>query len=147
MTCYSITVIGTPITQGSKTRTRHGMRDDNAARLRPWREAVKHAALDAGIPRIDGPVSAGITFAFTRPRSHFGTGRNANVLRASAPRYPATRGSGDMDKLCRAVFDALTDAAVWADDSQVVQLDAVKVWTDDQLDRPQAVIRLDRAVL
>lgn len=136
---WSFVVYGTPVTQGSKTRTRYGLRDANGTRLRPWREAVKHAALDAGIPRIDGPVSVSLRFAFARPRSHFGTGRNVSNLRSGAPAYPANRGSGDIDKLCRAVLDALTDAGVWGDDSQVVCLTAVKSWTDA---RPQAEVLL-----
>ena len=34
----------------------------------------------------------------------------------------------DVDKLCRAVLDALTDAGVWVDDSQVVDLGATKIY-------------------
>ena len=43
----AVTVYGKPVTQGSKVRTKWGIRDDNADRLRPLREAVKQAALDA----------------------------------------------------------------------------------------------------
>jgi Holliday junction resolvase RusA-like endonuclease len=32
----------------------------------------------------------------------------------------------DLDKLCRAVADAITDAGLWADDAQVVSLVAAK---------------------
>lgn len=118
-----VTVFGRPVTQGSKTRTRWGMRDDNADRLRPWREAVKTAALwaMAGRPRLEGPVSLEVTFTFDPPK------------RAPKSRrvWPTTRSSGDVDKLVRAVGDALTDAGVWRDDAQVVDLRAGKVHVGD----------------
>jgi len=131
-----ITVYGTPVTQGSKTRNRYGgVRDDNASTLRPWREAVKQAALALmpGRERLTGPVSVTATFAFDRPQGHYGTGRNAGRLRDSAPPTPANRGSGDLDKLLRAAFDSLSDAGVWRDDSQVVWCSAEKVWAGDPL--------------
>lgn len=37
----------------------------------------------------------------------------------------------DLDKLCRAVLDALTDAGIWHDDSQVCSLSAIKVYADE----------------
>jgi Holliday junction resolvase RusA-like endonuclease len=123
-----VTVFGRPVTQGSKTRTRYGMRDDNGVRLRPWREAVKTAALDAlGGPdsttwqRLDGPVSVSAAFTFDRPKS----------APKSRQCWPTTRSSGDLDKLVRAVFDALTDAGVWRDDSQVVEVSAAKLHVGD----------------
>lgn len=54
----TITAIGHPITQGSKVRTQWGMRDSNGDRLKPWRDTVTAAAIDAheGQAPIDGPA-------------------------------------------------------------------------------------------
>lgn len=130
----SIYVHATPQPQGSKTRTKFGMRDDNAPRLKPWREAVKTAALDARqarghgevalSPPFDGPVRVDLVLIFVRPKGHWRTGRNAHLLRDSAPSVPITK--PDIDKCQRSVFDALTDAGVWRDDSYVVDVRAVK---------------------
>lgn len=134
-----VTVYGRPVTQGSKTRTRWSVRDDNAERLRPWREAVKQAALDAlaGSPRLEGPVTVEVVFTFDPPKSAPKTRRS----------WPVTRSSGDVDKLQRAVFDALTDAGVWRDDSQVVRVVAEKLHVGDEgaLHIPGAVVSV-RAV-
>jgi len=150
-----ITVYGRPITQGSKTKTRWGMRDANGDTLKPWRDNVRSAALTellrigmtttAGFGTI--PVIVDIRFSFARPASHYGTGRNAGVVKASAPPFPSSHSIGDLDKCARAILDALTDAGVFADDSQVVELDARKVWvgTDLALDRPGAVIDVSAA--
>ncbi len=105
--------------------------------------AVEVAVALATVP-LKGPVSTSLLFCFPRPVGHFGTGRNSGRVRAGAPRYPATQGSGDIDKLVRACFDALTDAAVWRDDSQVVKQWAEKVWVGDEdaLDRPGVRIEI-----
>lgn len=137
----TITVYGAPVTQGSKTRTRWGgMRDDNAEKLRPWREAVKYAALDALTaltvgaigdvpvhrPPLDGPVVVEATFTLPKP--------------GSAPKrrrtWPIKQRSGDVDKLLRAVFDSLTDAGVWRDDAQVIEVTGRKTYPGEH---PQAL--------
>lgn len=59
------------------------------------------------------PVSVRITFFIPHPKT----------VKRHMPTVPP-----DIDKLCRAVLDALTDAGVWADDSQVVDLGATKVY-------------------
>jgi Holliday junction resolvase RusA-like endonuclease len=143
-----IVVYGRPITQGSKTRNRYGgVRDDNAKTLKPWREAVKTAALEVMqlADRLTGPVEIRVTFSFDRPRTHYRTGRNAHLLRDNAPLRPSNRSSGDGDKLLRACFDALTDAGVWLDDSQAVDFTGRKVWAgehDDALLIPGARIEI-----
>jgi crossover junction endodeoxyribonuclease RusA len=146
-----ITVFGKPITQGSKIRTRWSMRDANGETLHPWRDNVRSAALSELAANQGNyghdPVCVQITFTFARPASHFGTGRNAGTVKASAPRFPSSHAVGDIDKLARACLDALTDAGTFADDSQVVSLHARKVWVGDPtgLDRPGAVIDINAA--
>lgn len=128
-----IRVHGRPITQGSKLKTRWGLVNDNDKTLKPWRTKVRDTAEDATRyhDTITGPIFVRITFTLDRPKSHYRTGRNAHLLRDDAPRYPLARGSGDIDKFQRACFDALTDAHVWADDVQVVDVRARKVWAGE----------------
>jgi crossover junction endodeoxyribonuclease RusA len=121
------TVLGRPQSQGSKTRTPNGgFREDNAE-LRPWRQAVAAAALQAmnGHELYTGPLSLVARFTLRRPAAHYGTGRNAGRLKPSAPSYVRTK--PDADKLIRAVADALTGIA-YRDDSQLVALHAVKMY-------------------
>jgi Holliday junction resolvase RusA-like endonuclease len=54
-------------------------------------------------------------FYLPRPGGHFGTGRNAGLVKNSAPLWPAVK--PDLDKLERAVFDSLESAGVWGNDS------------------------------
>lgn len=133
----AIRVHGTPIPQGSKTANTfgRGVRDANATTLKPWREHVRATAEDTCRyhDTLTGPVRVWVRFTFTRPASHWRSGRNAHLLKTTAPRYPG-RSCGDVDKLQRAIFDALTDANVWTDDTQVVDVRARKFYAgDDEL--------------
>lgn len=148
-----ITVYGHPAPQGSKRafRNQHTGRIqqvENSAKVAPWRQDVRNA-IEKQAPdvRYDGAVAVRITFAFERPRSHYRTGRNADLLRAGAPRWPTGR-TNDVDKLARSTLDALTSSGVIVDDGQVIQLVATKVYVDGPtvLDRPGAIIRIERLV-
>jgi Holliday junction resolvase RusA-like endonuclease len=122
---FGLDVEGVPVPQGSKKIGRNRgtgrpvLLDDNR-NLAAWRDLVALRARRewAGRPPIAGPVMVWADFFLPRPAGHFGTGRNAGVLKASAPAWPAVKPDGD--KLTRAVFDSLTTAGVWADDSLAV---------------------------
>lgn len=134
-------ITGTPAPQGSKTRTRYGMYDDNAKVLKPWREAVTTQARSTRPVAMGGPLAVDLTVILPRPKGHYRTGRNAHLLRDGAPVYPVGAQVGDVDKLARAVFDGLTDAGVWHDDVQVVTLTARKMYpAAGRFEQPGAVI-------
>lgn len=92
--------------------------DDNP-KLKKWQRHVERSAQRAmdGRPLITGPVRATFVFYVPRPLNHFGTGKNADKLKASARRHPEVK--PDALKLARGVEDALTDV-VYVDDAQIV---------------------------
>ncbi|MCI3277468.1 RusA family crossover junction endodeoxyribonuclease [Streptomyces cylindrosporus] len=146
----TITVHGTPGPQGSKTRNAAGALYESSAKVKPWREAVKSAALDKLVldtewQPLREAVRLEVVFTLGRPKSHFGTGKNAGLVKPSAPRFPT--GKPDTDKLLRSTQDALKDAGVLLDDSVVTDTVAAKRYvltTDDTLSHPGAVIRVWR---
>ncbi len=126
-------VHGVPAPQGSKKHVGRGVMVESSAKVKPWREAVKWAALEAiGTMPTDGsrfaisPLRVEVMFVLPRPRGHYRTGKNAHLLRDAAPRRPAAK--PDIDKLIRSTFDAMSDARVWRDDSLVVTVLALKVY-------------------
>lgn len=132
MTELAFVVLGRPQPAGSKRafqhpHTRQIVVTDDAKGSRSWKQEVSSAAMST-TPRVGvftGPVEVELRFVMARPRSHMGTGRNAEQVKASAPAFPIVR--PDVDKLSRAVLDALT-GVVWNDDAQVVDKWVRKVY-------------------
>lgn len=140
-----LAVVGTPAPQGSKRHVGKGVMVESSKKVRPWRDAVRSTAAHHwdGRSPLDEPVRVQMVFTFLRPAAHFRTGRNAALVRDSAPRAP--QGMPDLSKLIRSTEDALTDAGVWRDDARVVAVSACKVYAGehpDALDSPGAVIRI-----
>lgn len=130
-----VTVPGIPRPQGSMKLFRAKSGHEVAKysdRTIEWRHLVTAAVQSAtnGQRPVDVAVVLHVVFRLPRPRGHFGSGRNAETLRPSAPRWPTTM--PDLDKLARAINDAITDAQnVWLDDAQVVEIRVRKVYADE----------------
>ena len=90
----------------------------NPGTANEWKACVIHALRgNFGTFPADVPIRCDLTFYLPRPKSHFGSGKNAQQLKPSAPTRPT--GKPDRDNLDKAVCDAITAAGVWVDDSQV----------------------------
>lgn len=124
-------VYGLPAPQGSKRHVGNGVMVEMSKKVKPWRQDVVQAALDAirnnpTFETLTGPVAVRVTFYFPRPKYHFGTGKNAGLLKAGAPVYQTT--NPDVDKCVRSTFDALTTAGVWRDDNLAADISARKMF-------------------
>lgn len=138
-------VLGTPAPQGSKRHVGKGIMVESSMKVKPWREAVKTAAYEARVntaadarPWTTLPLNVSLHFYLLRPKSHYGTGRNAGNVKISAPVFPA--GRPDLDKLIRSTLDALTESGLIHDDAQIVQLTAWKDYTNTVQDTPGVFI-------
>ncbi len=78
---------------------------------------------------LTGAVAVDVVFTFARPKSHYGTGRNADVVKESAPDKHIQ--APDSDKLSRLALDGLEMAGVVRNDSQVYMLNIYKQWGRD----------------
>jgi Holliday junction resolvase RusA-like endonuclease len=115
-------VLGRPQPAGSKKAFTHPHTNkivvtDDAKKSRPWKQQVAGTAAEISTQLLQGPLMLEVTFVLARPKGHYRTGRNAHLVRDSAPPYPTVK--PDATKLLRAVEDALT-GIVWRDDAQVV---------------------------
>jgi crossover junction endodeoxyribonuclease RusA len=110
-------VPGIPVAQGSKNAYRRGERIvlvETAKRLPAWRYQIAQAARELNREVIEfDAVRVTLLFMLPQPKK-------------PVRQYPTTK--PDIDKLSRAVLDALT-GVLYKDDSQVTQLDAQKVYT------------------
>ena len=124
-------VPGVPATAGSKQshlnkKTGKTYVSDTCKRGPAWRSSVEAQASRVYTGEIlRGPLALTIVFHQVRPLGHYGTGKNAGILRPNCPQYPAKR--PDATKLFRATEDALT-GILWADDGQIVITGATKLY-------------------
>jgi Holliday junction resolvase RusA-like endonuclease len=126
-------VSGIPKPAGSKTafvnkHTGRAIVTDACKTSKDWKSLVAYTAREhyKG-DLLTGPLLVIMTFYQTRPACHFGSGKNANILKDSAPMWPT--GKPDVLKLTRAVEDACT-GVLWKDDSQIVDERIVKCYGD-----------------
>ena len=127
---HEFTVVGTPSQQGSKRHVGNGRMVEMSKRLPAWRATVIRAAREShreGWEALDGPLVVGLTVYLARPRS------------TKFPDYPA--GAPDLDKLQRAIGDALKLAGTIHDDARIVTWHARKRWAVGC--EPGAVISID----
>ena len=84
---------------------------------------------------VYGAISMTIEVYIDRPKSHFGTGRNSDKVKESAPAYPISR--PDLDNYIKFVFDAL-NGVFYKDDSQVVHIESIKEYNQE----PKTIVRI-----
>jgi len=102
-------VDGEPVPQGSVRAFNNRIVHVKPRRLMAWRQAIEDAYPGE---MFDGPITVKAVFSLTRPKT---------VTRP----HPSVK--PDIDKLTRALLDALTGRA-YVDDSQVVWIDVRKVY-------------------
>ena len=122
---------GVPAPQGSKRHVGNGRMVESSKKVKPWRAAVNAAALLAfektnSSEAFELPVEIWATFYLPRPKT----------VKRALPSVPP-----DLDKLERGLFDALTQAGVWADDSLVVRSHGAKFYADTH--RPGALVAIE----
>lgn len=75
---------------------------------------------------LTGAIRIDFGFFFERPKSHFGTGRNANKLKDSAPTF-CNKVAKDCDNMEKFAMDSM-NKYIYLDDRQVVELSSRKCW-------------------
>jgi Holliday junction resolvase RusA-like endonuclease len=91
-----------------------------------WQHVVSTAAREAySGPLLRTALVAHFRFYFPRPKAHFGSGKNAAVLKESAPAFLTK--APDALKLSRAVEDSM-QGVVYENDSQIVNETIMKEW-------------------
>ena len=83
-------------------------------------------ALGENFKPLTGPLKLEIDFFMPRPKSHFGTGRNVDKLKESAPTYPTTK--PDISNCIKFYEDCLNGLA-WVDDKQICEIHARRIYS------------------
>jgi crossover junction endodeoxyribonuclease RusA len=131
MSALTVNIDGLPNPQGSMVSNGagRGLRHSNHLRLKPWRHTVVSAVLSAKPASWNPsfPLSVTATFRLPRPQNHYGTGRNANTIRDAAPAHHTVK--PDVDKLARAIGDAIEESGLVRGDQQITSWNIAKRYT------------------
>jgi crossover junction endodeoxyribonuclease RusA len=127
----AVFVTGHPAPQGSKKSLGAGRPlIESSKYVKPWREDIRQAVIkDYSGPVLDEALTVELQFFMPRPGS---TPKSYTPYAVKRP---------DIDKLVRAVLDAISSAGVWADDARVVELYATKALAEND-ERPGVYIRV-----
>jgi Holliday junction resolvase RusA-like endonuclease len=135
MATVYIWVPGIPVPGGSKRAFAHSstgriiVTDMSGKRGHDWRSCVAdQAAIEMrrhGFEPFTGPLEVSFAFILPRPKGHYGTGKNAGVVKHKAPTHHTTK--PDTTKLVRSAVDAMT-GIVWRDDAQIAIQFASKMY-------------------
>jgi Holliday junction resolvase RusA-like endonuclease len=118
-----IRIYGDPAPQGSKRVFNGRIVEASGNKLKIWRKAIAAACQNLVTEEhslLLGPVRVEVEFYLPRPVS-------VTIKKRALPIVPP-----DLDKLLRGLLDGIGQSEViWGDDSQVVQIDAVKLYADE----------------
>lgn len=142
---FTFFVPGIPKPGGSKRAfvipgTNRASITDANDKSKDWKTSVSQTAVDHGVTPLSGPLELSIDFIFPRLKGHYGTGKNIDVVKATAPHRHTVK--PDATKLTRSTEDALTGIA-WRDDAQVA-VQIISKWYAEQGETPGARITIER---
>lgn len=124
---FEVFVMGTPKPQPRARSAKGLIGVYNPSTADGWKTMIV-AQLKPFIPGrpIKQAVSLDLDFFFRRPKSHYGTGKNSELLKASAPVYFTNH--YDTDNLAKVVMDVMPQIGILYDDAFVVDGRTTKSW-------------------
>ena len=124
--CNQIIILGSPIAKKRPRFARRGkftaiINDQKTEEGRFLFEAQKQWRKSP----LVGPLAIDLLFVMPRPKAHYGTGKNAKILKPKAPTFHAGKKRFDIDNCVKFTLDCLNEL-VYEDDGQVAVISAMK---------------------
>jgi Holliday junction resolvase RusA-like endonuclease len=79
--------------------------------------------------KMTKPLKCVLNFYCKRPKNHYKTGKNAHMLKETAPKYNIN--NKDLDNMVKCVLDALNDK-LYTDDSLIFEISCSKMYSDGE---------------
>jgi len=77
--------------------------------------------------KMSKPIKCTLHFFCKRPKNHYKTGKNSNILKDTAPKYNTN--NKDLDNMVKFVLDALNDK-LYTDDSLIFEITCSKLYSE-----------------
>ena len=136
---YSLTIPGKTMTWKRAERNKKTGAVYNDKAMSQRQEAIGYLwkAANPGHRRweADVPLWSKFEFVFDRPKGHYGTGKNAGIIKPDKLYLrPIHQKSGDFDNLAKLIADALNTVA-YVDDSQIAEVHGLSkryIWPGEE---------------
>jgi Holliday junction resolvase RusA-like endonuclease len=95
-----------------------------------WKSQIAIVAREQGLydKQLSGPLFLSMVCFFQRPKSHFGTGKNLDIVKkVKECEYHVNK--PDLDNIVKAAQDALKLLGAYSDDSQLAKIHCEKRWS------------------
>ncbi len=79
------------------------------------------------LEKMTKPIKCTLHFFCKRPKNHYKTGKNAHILKDTAPKYNTN--NKDLDNMVKFVLDALNDK-LYTDDCLIVEINCIKTYSN-----------------
>lgn len=79
--------------------------------------------------KMTKPIRCILNFYCKRPKTHYKTGKNAHILKDTAPKYNIN--NKDLDNMVKFVLDALNDK-LYTDDSLIFEISCSKMYSEKE---------------
>lgn len=77
--------------------------------------------------KMNKPIKCILHFYCKRPKNHYKTGKNSNILKENSPKYNIN--NKDLDNMVKFVLDALNDK-LYMDDSLIIEINCCKFYSE-----------------
>jgi Holliday junction resolvase RusA-like endonuclease len=84
---------------------------------------------------LDGAILLNVVFYMGRPKGHYRSGKNSDMLKDDAPEWHTSK--KDLDNMVKFITDAM-NGIFYRDDSQISWIDAQKMYSE----RPRTIISI-----
>lgn len=78
------------------------------------------------LEKMTKPIKCTLHFFCKRPKNHYKTGKNAHILKDTAPKYNTN--NKDLDNMVKFVLDALNDK-LYTDDCLIIEINCIKTYS------------------
>ena len=79
------------------------------------------------LEKMTKPIKCTLHFFCKRPKNHYKTGKNAHILKDTAPTYNTN--NKDLDNMVKFVLDALNNK-LYTDDCLIIEINCIKTYSN-----------------
>jgi Holliday junction resolvase RusA-like endonuclease len=77
--------------------------------------------------KMNKPIKCILRFYCKRPKTHYKSGKNSNILKDNAPKYNTNK--KDLDNMVKFVLDAFNNQ-LYEDDCQIIEIQCAKLYAE-----------------